>query len=273
MKRAAWGAVALVVLAPVLAAAPIPTRLDVHAGAAGLTVRLDPAADVSAYLVVSHDDPLLGPTVDRVVPVDVPRGVAVNVTVGQLRSDVNVSVGLVDHLDLASLLTNASSLLNGSRLPELPLLGNVNLGALLPSVAPLDLYAYPYAGHGEGIRHPHVLANAAGVLGIAYLATPPDDGSISEPVVRLSRDGGHRFEDPIPLAPGETTSPSQGSNKGAFATQVAPDGAFLAVVGHDGPDRRLERVTVARLDPVTHAVARTSTPVPDGDRFPNYTPL
>src|SRR5260221_510262 len=82
---------------------------------------------------------------------------------------------------------------------------------------------------------------------VAFLASF-GDGSMGGPLVRLSRDGGHRFEDPIHLLPGEAISTAQGSNLGAFASGVAPDGAFLFVAGHDTAEHRLGRLTVARLD-------------------------
>ncbi|HUR60909.1 MAG TPA: winged helix-turn-helix transcriptional regulator [Candidatus Thermoplasmatota archaeon] len=267
-----WG-LALLLLLPALASAVAPPDLAASAGAAGLNVRLDPgASDVSGYLVVSHQDPLDGAVVDRVIPVDTPAGIPLNLTIDQLRSDVNVSVALLDQVSLDGLLTNASSLLNGSLLASLPLIGEANVGSLLPTVAPFDLHAYPYADLSRDIRHPRVLANSAGVLAVAYLATF-GEGWLGEPIVRLSRDGGHRFEDPIQLMPGETVT-TGGSDDG-FSSEVSPDGTFLFVASHDDSGGHLERVTVARLDPVTGAITKKITQVPAEGRFSanNYLPV
>lgn len=163
---------------------------------------------LKAQLVLTHEDPLAGSVVDRVVPVDLEANASATVSVGGLEPAANRSVRLLEANTSLPNVSNVSSLPNGSGIEELPSLGNLTvLGGDDEEMPSVRVPAYPITRIGrerESSKNMELVSTNSGLLVAVYTDHKGDPDTYDyvatdQIVARISRDGGQTFGPQIPL--------------------------------------------------------------------------
>lgn len=239
-----------------------------------LELRVERPGEAPALrLLVTHEDPILGTVVDRVLPLDVAAGGAANVTLAGLRPSANVTVRLVPADAPLPTLSNLTTLpAVGEALAKLPSLANLT-GLLTYPLGPGETYrfhGYPVASN-YGAEPARLLALPSGILVAAWTSYDPAAG-VHRLTAAVSRDGGHTFGPLLTLA----ESISNGVHSWGYVEPAGDVVTFLydpydTATGSGATEfARLDaatgRVTQRGVvDPTVRLGAKTGTTLPNGD--------
>lgn len=206
-RRADRRAALLTLVAAALVAAtlpmPVPAQgpdqsVDVEAEVRSDGAHVNVTADgtMNGTVVVSHEDPLVGETVDRVVPVNVSAGVRTHVAIRDLRLEGNLTVRLFDEEIGVDPGNRTDEVLDRVR----------NLTPIEETVVPVDIEASEgrsvLVGHDpidvEGsFDRPTLWIGPDGTVAFLYTNVQGPDDEQNRLRVRASHDDGHDFGDPL----------------------------------------------------------------------------
>lgn len=208
-----------------------------------LLVDVSAARSSTVQVVVSHEDPVSGAVVDRVVPLDLTAGTSASFSIDDLRLGTNFTVRLVEVPTVPTILDgllDIQALLNHTS----------TVTTLLPSITPgvradTPVVAYPY----ESVYRAYargIWATRTGALVIAY---QDHDGRLT---LRTSLDGGHSFGDARNL-----TVPVGFSGGVQMRAKTAPDGTLVVILRESVNESGTwvqEPWHIARYDPISNRV-------------------
>ena len=199
--------------------------------AGGLSIRVAVDAPGQALnVVVSHEDPLLGEVVDRVVPI-VTSGREAEVEVRGLRSDVRFSVRVLPASGSLPRLSPVLDMVDGGALASLPSLGAANVERPPPvDEATVRAFpAFPVAHERGDERTSRVLVTRSGIVVVAWME-PTDWYSPTTRCalhVAASRDGGRTYS--ANVSPREPMPAVNGGCEQRWAVAEAAGGEVLLV--------------------------------------------
>lgn len=194
MRASGAALIALLLASPFTLALASPPTLDVAArvedGRLVVDARSSESGEVT--LVVTHDDPLVGPVVDRVVKLDLAANASVSASVADPRFGVGLTVRvLAGAPDLPTL--GVEGLLNASAIVDLPAL-ELPIAPIPPEArsSTVRVPAYPQGRDVYASEDARVLVTPEGRVALTWL----DQGALW---LATSHDGGRSFSAPILL--------------------------------------------------------------------------
>lgn len=185
---------AFLLVPPAVALAGVSVHATADDGILDVQIAADEAAEV--HVVVTHEDPLAGTVIDRVVRVNASAGANAVLRLDDLRVDANFTVRVLD----ASI-----------ELPKVPGLDLINVSALLGIVPLVEAPAPPLAVAPAAVAHepfvylagttaspfekPRALVTSEGVLVVAWMrrANTAEGNDTYQLTASVSRDGGHTY--------------------------------------------------------------------------------
>lgn len=247
----------LLLLVAALATAQAPDA----SGQLRLDVPPEPGGDLSfnvtsgaqpgrVHVLVTHEDPLAGTVVDRVVPLDLDAHTTARVVLQDVRRGERYALRVVDASLPIPTLSDASLLPDGARVLDLP--------ALVEGLAPLPLLpgqTHAFRGYrvleddraGSPAR---VFALPSGLVAVAMSQAVDAPGS-ARLQVAVSRDGGHTFAPPVDVSEGPISNGVNG-----WSGAAAADGALVFFYGETRPEDGTGTTRLARFDPRLGSVTR-----------------
>lgn len=261
---------------------------------AGLTVNLSAGDErLSGTVVVTHEDPLLGPVVDRVATVNASAGTQATVAVrnapslnfsaiaaadasGPADVETNFTVRVVDGNASLPQLPGDGEIVDADELDELPTIATRTVEPFVPPEAdavdrPVETYRVPVDwveetveedGETSTIYHgdykSQVLATANGTVVVGYIHQYRENL-----YAHVSRDGGHTWTEPIlvledvPIPDHNTERPLWGWTFAERADGTVDFVAFNASETHGGVFKAWSSPTwrFAEMDPSTGEVS------------------
>lgn len=205
--RVAAGLVLLLV-APLAFASAAGIVLDASAGDGVIHLEVASDAARSVRVVVVREDPVLGPVVDRVAPLELGASGSANVSLDGIRGGEDLTIRVLDAAVELPLVEDVANLVDAAKVLDLPDLASL-AGVDVPHVSggSRTLHAYPIA---EGLNMGctcHLATSPKGSVVASWLSVP--NGSTTNApslvTVAVSLDGGHSFGEPRVLNSNATT--------------------------------------------------------------------
>lgn len=228
-------------------------------------------SNVSARLVVTHEDELSGTVVDRVANVSLEGdNASVTVEMDGLEPADNRTIRLVNGSEELPRVSNSSQLPNGSRIDEVPSVAAEVVNETTDEedeggqqgLERMPVPAYPIEEIHSQRRRGDMLdlvATPTGLLVAAYVEHEPYENrthavGTDRPVARVSEDGGQSWSQPIPLR-----SPVENSSWVWMEGALEQGSTISFVLTHslDGPGR--VGPTHVRLDAAEREVLERKT--------------
>lgn len=180
-------------------------RLDAHAEDGAVAVELEASTGSSKLnLTLTHEDPLAGTVVARIVPVTLDAGTRLLVKLEDLRVGVNFTLRILDaSIALSLSLDGTARLPNATLVNQAPTLAQIEVPALSPLARNHTNYVRGYrvmpaqelGGVSSGAS---LLVTDAGFAAVLYA----DANATLK--MRVSYDGGHHFTNPLEIASSHT---------------------------------------------------------------------